>query len=171
MPHAGRNSEGEERGSKPSLQNMRENNVSGNTMAFLFFFFFFSFCLFKAAPMAYGGTQARGRIGAVAAGLCHSHSNRDLSCVCDLHHSSWQHQILNWLSKARDRACVLVDASQIRFRCAMMGTPTRAFGCIKRERWFGPLSWRGEGRAEAYKSKIYNSSDFGPITVSKAVSS
>ena len=26
-------------------------------------------------PEAYGGSQARGLIGAVAAGLCHSHSN------------------------------------------------------------------------------------------------
>ena len=25
--------------------------------------------------MAYGGSQARGQIGAAAAGLCHSHSN------------------------------------------------------------------------------------------------
>ena len=28
-----------------------------------------------ATPMAYGGSQARGLIGAVAAGLRHSHSN------------------------------------------------------------------------------------------------
>ena len=33
------------------------------------------FCLFRAAPMTYGGCQARGRIGAVAAVLHHSHSN------------------------------------------------------------------------------------------------
>ena len=31
--------------------------------------------LFKAAPMAYGGSQARGLIGAVAASLRHSHSH------------------------------------------------------------------------------------------------
>ena len=38
----------------------------------------FFFCLFAiswAAPAAYGGSQARGRIGAVATGLCQSHSN------------------------------------------------------------------------------------------------
>ena len=40
-----------------------------------FFFFFFFFCIFRAAPAAYGGSQARGLIGAVAAGLHHSHSN------------------------------------------------------------------------------------------------
>ena len=37
--------------------------------------FFFFFCLFRAAPPAYGGSQARGLIGAVSAGLRHSHSN------------------------------------------------------------------------------------------------
>ena len=36
------------------------------------------FCLFaisRATPVAYGGSQARGLIGAVAAGLHQSHSN------------------------------------------------------------------------------------------------
>ena len=37
--------------------------------------FFFFFCLFRAASMVYGGSQARGQIGAVAAGLHHSHGN------------------------------------------------------------------------------------------------
>jgi len=42
----------------------------------MIFFFFFGFLLFLwAAPSAYGGSQARGRIGAVAAGLRQSHSN------------------------------------------------------------------------------------------------
>ena len=31
--------------------------------------------LFRALPAAHGGSQARGRIGAVADGLHHSHSN------------------------------------------------------------------------------------------------
>ena len=34
--------------------------------------FVFVFCLFRAAPITYGNSQARGRIGAVAAGLHHS---------------------------------------------------------------------------------------------------
>ena len=46
----------------------------------------------------------------------------DPSRVCDLHYS-WQHWILNPLSEARDRTCVLTDARQIRFCCAMTGTP------------------------------------------------
>ena len=39
----------------------------------LFFFFFLSFS--RATPTAYGGSQARGLIRAVAAGLHHGHSN------------------------------------------------------------------------------------------------
>ena len=35
----------------------------------------FFFCLFRAVPLARGNSQARGQIGAVAAGLHHSHSN------------------------------------------------------------------------------------------------
>ena len=37
--------------------------------------YFLFFCLFRAIPMAYGESQARGLIGAVTTGLCHSHSN------------------------------------------------------------------------------------------------
>ena len=36
-----------------------------------------------------------GQIGTAAAGLCHSHSNVDLSCICDLHCSLWQCQTLD----------------------------------------------------------------------------
>ena len=39
------------------------------------FFFFLSFCLFRAIPSPYGGSQARSCIGAIAASLHHSHSN------------------------------------------------------------------------------------------------
>ena len=42
-------------------------------------------------------------------------ASQDLSCVCDLHHSSWQCQILNPLSEARNRTCNLMVPSWIRF--------------------------------------------------------
>ena len=38
-------------------------------------FFLFCFVFFWAAPVAYGGSQPMGLIGATAAGLCHSQSN------------------------------------------------------------------------------------------------
>ena len=40
----------------------------------------------------------------------------DLSLICDLRHSSRQRWNINPLSKARDQTCILMDASQIRFR-------------------------------------------------------
>ena len=40
-----------------------------------FILFYFIFNLFRAALMAYGGSQARGQIGATDASLHHSHSN------------------------------------------------------------------------------------------------
>ena len=39
----------------------------------------------------------------------------DPSLVCDLHHRSWPHWILNPPSEARDGTGVLIDTSQIRF--------------------------------------------------------
>ena len=41
---------------------------------FIFIFILFYFLLFRAAPVANGGSQARGPLGAIAAGLRHSHS-------------------------------------------------------------------------------------------------
>ena len=38
----------------------------------------------------------------------------DLSHVCDLQHSSQQHQILNPLREARDRTRILMNATQVR---------------------------------------------------------
>ena len=40
----------------------------------------------------------------------------DLSHICDLYHSSQQHQILNPLSEAQDGICVLMDTSWV-FYC------------------------------------------------------
>ena len=40
-----------------------------------YFYLFIYFCPFRAAPVVYGGSQARGPIGAVATGLRQSHSN------------------------------------------------------------------------------------------------
>ena len=65
----------------------------------MFFFFFFFFFFF--------------------AGLHHSHSNVGSELVCDLYHSSQQCQVLNPLSEARDRICILMDPSQVLKHWAM----------------------------------------------------
>ena len=37
----------------------------------------------------------------------------DPSLICEIHHSSWQHWILNPLSGARDQTCILMDTTQV----------------------------------------------------------
>ena len=88
-------------------------------MLSVFFFFFF----FRA-PVAYGSFQTRGiksetQLQAYTTVI----AARDQSCICDLHHSSQQHQILNPQSDARDGTCILMDTSWIHFCWATMLTP------------------------------------------------
>ena len=69
------------------------------------------YCIFfflRAAPMAYGSSQTRAQIRAIAARL---------------YHSSQQCQILDPLIKARDQTFILMDTSRIHFHCATTGTP------------------------------------------------
>ena len=54
----------------------------------------------------------RGRIGAVAVGLRHSHNTRSQP-ICDLGHSLWQRQILNPLNKVRNRTHILMDTGRV----------------------------------------------------------
>ena len=74
-------------------------------------FFFF---LFRAAPTAYGSSQARGPIGAAAAGLCHSHSHpRSEPCLRPTPQLTAPPD-LHPLSEARGGTHVLMDASWVR---------------------------------------------------------
>ena len=50
-------------------------------------------------------------------------TTRDQSRICYLHHSSWQHWILNPMIEARDRTLVLKDISQIHFCCTTWEHP------------------------------------------------
>ena len=89
----------------------------------VFIYLFIYFAISWAAFVAYGGSQARGPIGAADAGLRQSHSNVGSEPNLDLHHSSQQHRILNPPNKARDRTRNLMVPGRIRFCCAMIGTP------------------------------------------------
>ena len=51
---------------------------------------------------------------------------KDPGHICDLHHSSQQHQILNPLGEAMDQTHNLMVTSRIRFHCTTMGTPNKA---------------------------------------------
>ena len=101
--------------------------------SFNFPFLFFLFLLLRTTPKAYGGSQARGPIGAVAASLHHSHTGSKPHLW-----PTWQqHQILNPLSKARVQTCILMDTSWVCYPLSRDGellplfpfVPFYRFGC------------------------------------------
>ena len=51
----------------------------------------------------------------------------DLSHICNLHYSSWQCQILNPLSRARDQTLILMGTSWLCFCWVTAGTPRQGF--------------------------------------------
>ena len=83
-------------------------------------FFFFFFGLFRATSKANGSSQAKGPMGAIAAGV---------------RHSSRQHQILNLPRGARDQTHILMDTSQVHYHWATTGTP---------DVWNFNRSWTGK---------------------------
>ena len=74
------------------------------------FFFFFPF---RATPAAYGSSQTRVESELQLPAYTTTTVTPAPSCLCDLHHSSWQRQILNPLSKARDQNHILMNTSQV----------------------------------------------------------
>ena len=82
-------------------------------------FFFFPF---RAAPHGIWRLPGKGPIRATAAGLRHSNTGSETHLQQTLY-SSWQCQILNPLSEARDWTCNLMVPSLICFRCTTMETP------------------------------------------------
>ena len=78
--------------------------------AYLFFFFVF----FGDISTAYGSSQAELELHLPA--YATATAMQDVGHLCDLHHSSQQHWILNTLSKGRDQTQVLMDNSQVCYR-------------------------------------------------------
>ena len=111
-------------------------STSSTRVVHLLHFFFLSF---GAASAAGGGSQVRGQIKAVASSLHHSPSNAGSKPCLWPTHSSQQCRILNWLSEARDRTCILMDASQFHFCWATTGLQEDFFlkklGCLFSYHW------------------------------------
>ena len=126
--------------SELALTSLMNNVLAAALLIFFFFGFVLFFCVFRPAPAAYGGSQARGPIRATAASL---HRRSDPSHVCDLHHSSWQHRILDPRSEARDGTCVLMDGSQVHFCCARTSSGSGiAMSCgVSRRHGSDPACW------------------------------
>ena len=104
------------------LENMQTSQIS-----FLGCFFFCLFVFLRPHPWHMEvpklGVKSELQLLAYARAI----TMPDPSQVCDLHHSSLQHWILNSLSEARDRTCNLVVPSQICFHCTTTGTPKITF--------------------------------------------
>ena len=90
-----------------------------NSVYFNFFFVFvvvvIVFCLL-GPHTAYRDSQAGVKSELQQPAYTTATATLDPSHVCDLHHNSRQHQILNPLGEAKDQTCVLTDASHIRFQ-------------------------------------------------------
>ena len=77
------------------------------------YFFFFCFLFFlgphlQLMEVSWLGVQSDLQLPAYTRAT----AMRDLSCICDLHHSSWQCWIHNPLSEARDQTCNLIVPSR-----------------------------------------------------------
>ena len=99
--------------------------------SFLFFFFFFFFFFFKIFLELHLQHMEVPRLGVESElqllAYATATATWDPRHICDLHHSSWQCQILNPLSEARDWTCILVDTSQICLHWATTGIPPVLF--------------------------------------------
>ena len=73
----------------------------------------FFFCFFRATPWHMEvprlGVELELQLPAYGTAIAMQY----LSCVCDLHHSSWQYRFLNPLSEARDCTHILMDPSWV----------------------------------------------------------
>ena len=83
-------------------------------------FFFVCFGLFWAASTAYEvprlGVESELQLPTYFTATV----SPDLSHTCDLHHSSWQHCILNPLSEDKDRTLILMDTSWVCYHWSTM---------------------------------------------------
>ena len=99
-----------------SLPGWRFQTIS---LVLSFFFFFFVFL----GPYARHMKVPRLGVWSELQPLAYTTAVPDLSHICSLDHSSWQHWILNPLSEARDWTRILMHPSQIHFCWAMTGIP------------------------------------------------
>ena len=84
---------------------------------------FLAFFFLGLHPQHIGSSQASGQIELRLPAYAADPATCDLSCICDLHHSSQQCLIPDSLSKARGWTCILMDISGIHFCCAAGGIP------------------------------------------------
>ena len=82
---------------------------------FLFLNFYLFILLFRPAPWHVEVPRLGVELELQLLAYTTATAMQDLSHLCDLHHSSRQHQILNPLSEASDRTHVPMDTSRVHF--------------------------------------------------------
>ena len=90
----------------------------------LFFFFFFKGLHPGHMEVPRLGVESELKLPATAT------ATPDPSLVCNPHHSSWQCWIPNPLSRARDWTHIFMNATQVRYHWATMGTPNGSFSKV-----------------------------------------
>ena len=90
---------------------------------FDFFFFFFFLVFLRPYPRHMEVPRLGIKSELQLPGYATATAMWDLSCVCDLHHSSRQCRILNPLSKARDWTPILMGTGWVCYCWATTGTP------------------------------------------------
>ena len=95
--------------------------IMRNAFHLLFFFFFRPHPRHMGVPRP--GVQSERQLPAYTTAA----ATQDPSHICNLHHSSWQRQILNPLSRAWDQTCVLMDASRVYYQCTTGELPPFIF--------------------------------------------
>ena len=94
--------------------NKTENNLQDTKLLLLLLLLFCLFAFSRATPLAYGSSQARGQMGAVATSLRQNHSNTGSDPhLCPAPQLTAMPDP-NPLIEARDQTCNLTVPSQIR---------------------------------------------------------
>ena len=106
--------------------------TSKEVIYFFFFFFFFLFFLgYTLGIWKFPGLGSNWNYRYQPTQLYHSHSNPDLSCICNLYHGSQQCLIINPLSEVRDRTLVLMATTWVHYHGATTWTPWSTFEKVK----------------------------------------
>ena len=116
---------------------------------FVFWFFFVLFCFLglhlQHIEVPRLGVESELQLRAYPTAT----ATRDLSRLCDLHHSSWQCHILHPLSRARHQTYILMDTSQICFCWATMSSLFLFFDSI-------PINYKCFFCIVSQRNKLYN---------------
>ena len=86
---------------------------SMNLCIYLCMYVFIFLFIFRAEPTVYGSSQAKVPKELQLPAYTTAMAMGDLNCICDLYQSSWQCQIPDPLSEARDDTGVFMDARHV----------------------------------------------------------